>query len=198
MLYIKFDIQDPTKFKDFQKLYAHMETVRQPGFKFEEEESPVIDWEKVTNEEEVNEALKKLDDFFDEDPAVKRYQKLIPDYVNEFLECYLVVDNDKLGTLGIQETLAIFNYIEFGFEVFFTKLENQDNKSGLIEYVADNFPYGGIDRFLMVLKAFDMIPTECFDGFTIFEFEWNTDFEYSTKDLPEKTKNYLKSKRNET
>ncbi|MDO6439093.1 hypothetical protein Q4534_16855 [Cyclobacterium sp. 1_MG-2023] len=195
MLFIRFNIQSPTKFEDFKKLYEHMEAVRQPGFKFEELTPTLIDWDNLSKEE-YDAAYEKLIASLDEDPAQERYQSLIPLYANKFLESYLKVDNDKSGQLGIQETLSIFNYLEFGFEVFLTKLEKQNENFGVIKYSTDNFPYGGIDRFLMVLRAFDLVPTECFDGFTVFDFEWVTDFEYNAIDLPEKTTAYIK--RNET
>ena len=190
MLYIKFDIKDSTKFEDFQKLYEHMDNVRQPGFKFEEPEPTIIDWDNLSKEE-TDEAYKKLIDSLDEDPAEERYKSIIPDYANDFLEKYLGVDNDKLGILGIQKALSIFNYLEFDFEVYLTRLEKQNEHFGIIEYETDNFPYGGIDRFLMVMKAFELQPKECFDGFTIFEFEWKTDYEYEPIEFPEKTKEYL-------
>lgn len=195
MLFIRFNIQSPTKFEDFKKLYEHMEAVRQPSFKFEELTPTLIDWDNLSKEE-YDAAYEKLIASLDEDPVQERYQSLIPLYANKFLESYLKVDNDKSGQLGILETLSIFNYLEFGFEVFLTKLEKQNENFGVIEYSTDNFPYGGIDRFLMVLRAFDLVPTECFDGFTVFDFEWVTDFEYNAIDLPEKTTAYIK--RNET
>ena len=190
MLYIKFDIKDSTKFEDFQKLYEHMDNVRQHGFKFEEPEPTIIDWDNLSKKE-TDEAYKKLIDSLDEDPADERYKSIIPDYANDFLEKYLGVDNDKLGVLGIQKALSIFNYLEFDFEVYLTRLEKQNEHFGIIEYETDNFPYGGIDRFLMVMKAFELQPKECFDGFTIFEFKWKTDYEYEPIEFPEKTKEYL-------
>ncbi|SDS09544.1 hypothetical protein SAMN05216503_1964 [Polaribacter sp. KT25b] len=36
MLYIKFKIQDASKFEDFKILYNHIVQVRQPGFKFDD------------------------------------------------------------------------------------------------------------------------------------------------------------------
>ena len=167
-----------------------MDNVRQPGFKFEEPEPTIIDWDNLSKEE-TDEAYKKLIDSLDEDPAEERYKSIIPDYANDFLEKYLGVDNDKLGVLGIQKALSIFNYLEFDFEVYLTRLEKQNEHFGIIEYETDNFPYGGIDRFLMVMKAFELQPKECFDGFTIFEFEWKTDYEYEPIEFPEKTKEYL-------
>ncbi|EPR68276.1 hypothetical protein ADICYQ_2746 [Cyclobacterium qasimii M12-11B] len=174
-----------------------MDMVRQPGFRFEEKEPTLVDWENLSKEE-TDEAYEKLIASLDEDPAQERYQSLMPGYANAFLERYLGVDNEKLGVLGVQETLSIFNYLEYDFEVYLTRLEKQNENFGVIEYSTDNFPYGGIDRFLMVLKAFDLVPSECFDGFTIFDFEWVTDFEYDAIDLPEKTTAYIERKRNET
>lgn len=192
MLYIKFNIQDSQKYTDFQKVYEHMVEVRQPGFEFEEEEPPKFDWDNMT-EEEGDEALKKLLEFDSQDePEVKRYKTLIPDYANLFLEKYLQVDNDKSGPLGILEACSLLNYLEFGFEVDMNNLEKLTENSGLVEFSTGNFPYGGMERFLMVLKAFDLTPNECYNGFTIYEFNWTSDFEHDAIELPEKTKEYLK------
>lgn len=191
MLYIKFNINDSSRFIDFQKLYDHMVSVRQPGFEFEEEETPEFDWDNMTPEE-VDEGVKKLHEFLDQDQQeLKRYKELIPDYANVFLESYLQVDNEKAGALGILEVLSILNYLEYGFEVDMDNLEKLDDNHGLVEFSTGNFPYGGMERFLMVLKAFGLIPTECYNGFTIYQFDWTSDFEYEAIELPEKTEAYL-------
>tara|TARA_A100000171_G_C2097402_1_gene127825 strand:+ start:283 stop:864 length:582 start_codon:yes stop_codon:yes gene_type:complete len=190
MLYIKFNIQDNSKYQDFEKLYDHMVKVRQPGFEFEEEDGPEFDWDGMT-QAEVDAAVKKLSDFLDQAPEERRYLALIPAYVNEFLQSYLQVDNEKLGALGIQETLSIFNYLEFDFEVDMDNIEKLNAQSGIIEFSTGNYPFGGLERFLITLSAYGLTPTECFDGFNVCEIEWNSDFEYSAIELPERTKVYL-------
>lgn len=190
MLYIKFNIQDRSKYQDFERLYEHMVEVRQPGFKFEEEEGPEFDWDGMT-QTEVDDAVEKLSDFLDQSPEEHRYLALIPTYVNKFLQSYLQIDNEKLGALGIQEVLSIFNYLEFDFEVDMDKLEKFNEHSGIVEFSTGNYPFGGLERFLITLKAYDLIPYECFDGFSVCEIKWASDFEYNTPELPEKTKEYL-------
>ncbi|MCE7995648.1 MAG: hypothetical protein HEP71_26960 [Roseivirga sp.] len=191
MLYIKFDIQDSSKFMAFEKLYAHMVKVRQPGFEFEEEEVPEFDWDNMTPEE-VDKGVKELHSLLDEDEQeLKRYKELIPDYANAFLKRYLQVDNDKAGVLGMLETLSILNYLEYGFEVDMDNLDKIDESSGQVEFSTGNYPYGGMERFLMVLKAFGLMSTECYNGFTVYEFDWASDFEHEAIELPEKTKAYL-------
>jgi len=147
-------------------------------------------------EEEVEKATKQLIDFLDEEPEVRRYREFIPEYTHLFLENYLKVDNEKLQSLGIQEVLSIFNYLEYGFEVDFDHLKKIDQHLGIIEFSTGNYPFGGLERFLITLKAFGLLPTECFDGFTICTFEWVSDFEYNTTTFPEKTKDYLKKYKN--
>lgn len=170
-----------------------MVKVRQPGFEFEEEEMPEFDWDKMTSEE-IDEGLKIQRSFWAQDaPEVLRYRELIPDYANAFLERYLQVDNAKMGPLGILETSSLLNYLEFGFEVDMDNLEKLNDQQGLVEFSTGNFPYGGMERFLMALKAFDLIPVECFNGFCVYEFDWTTDFEHEAIELTEKTKAYLKS-----
>ena len=61
-----------------------------------------------------------------------------------------------------------------------------------MEFSTGNFPFGGMERFLMVLKAYDLVPVECFNGFTIYEFDWISEFEHNAIELSEKTIKYLK------
>ncbi|GAB5526199.1 MAG: hypothetical protein Roseis2KO_40710 [Roseivirga sp.] len=193
MLYIKFTITDSKKYTDFQKVYDHMVQVRHPGFTFEEEEMPELDWDEMTDKE-IEDGLKTQFDFSArDDPEAQRYGELIPGYANAFLEGYLRVDNAGLGPLGMLEVCSILNYLEFGFEVDMDKLEKFDDGTGLVEFSTGNYPYGGMERFLMTLKAFGLIPVECFNGFCVYEFDWTNDFEHEAIELPEKTKAYLKT-----
>jgi len=193
MLYIKFNIQDPSKYTAFQKLYTHMVKIRQPDFEFEEEEAPQFDWDKMA-QEEINEALEKLFEFNNQGKSeFKRYQKFIPDYANSFLEKYLGLDNEHLGSLGVLDTTSILNYLEYGFEVDMNDLEKQNAKQGIVKFSTGNYPFGGLERFFMVLKAFALLPIECYNGFTIYEFEWVSEFEYNSIEQPEKTRKYLKN-----
>ena len=192
MLFIKFKIDDSSKYTDFKKLYNHMVDVRQPGFKFEEEELPTFDWDSM-NEQDVEDALKKIDEYDDpEILAANRFKSLIPDYANAFLEKYIKTDNDKLGDLGIQNVLSLLSYLEHDFEVDMDNLETLNNDLAIVEFSTGNFPFGGMERFLIILKAFGLISIEGFDGFSIVAYNWTTDFEYSSINLPEETKVYLK------
>ena len=192
MLYIKFQIQDASKYSDFQKLYAHLLKIRQPGFVLEKEEEPQFDWDTMTPEE-VKEALKEIEESCDPNYLeLKRYKSLIPDYANAFLEKYLQVDKEALGVLGVSEVLSIWNYLEYSFEVDLDNLEKIKEGLGIVEFSTGNFPFGGMERFLMTLKAFDLVPTECFNGFTIYKFNWITAFAHEAIDLAEETVAYLK------
>ena len=194
MLYIKFQIEEATKYNDFVKLYNHLEMVRQPGFEFEDE-VPEFDWDNM-NENEVNEALKLIDESLDEELVeYKRYQEVIPEYANLFFEKYLKLDNDKLGNLGIHDVLSIFNYLEFGFEVELDTIKKIKESLYVIEFSTGNYPFGGLERFLITLKAYNLIPLECFDGFSINEIKWNSDFEHSFLELKKQTEVYLKKAR---
>lgn len=194
MLYIKFHIEEATKYNDFVKLYNHLEMVRKPGFEFEDE-VPEFDWDNM-NENEVNEALKLIDESLDEELVeYKRYQEVIPEYANLFFEKYLKLDNDKLGNLGIHDVLSIFNYLEFGFEVELDALKKIKESLYVIEFSTGNYPFGGLERFLITLKAYNLIPLECFDGFSINEIKWNSDFEHSFLELKKQTEVYLKKAR---
>ena len=84
------------------------------------------------------------------------------------------------------------NYLECGFEVDLNCLEEQQGNIGIAKFSTGNYPFGGLERFIMVLHAFDILPTECFDGFAINQFKWTSNFDYDLIELPEKTKQYLK------
>lgn len=189
MLYIKFKILNSGKFNDFQNLYQHMVKVRTPGFDFKVNLDE-IDWATITDEEE--ELL------FDEELQLKkRYRELIPDYATLFLERYLQIENAELGSLGVIDVSSILSYLEYGFEVDMNKLEKLDKYIGLVKFSTGNYPYGGMERFLIVMKAFDVTPLECFNGFTIYEFDWISDFEHNVIELPDKTEEYLRKFKNE-
>lgn len=190
MLFIKFKIHDSEKYIDFKKLYTHMVAIRQPNFEFEEEEPLDFDWDNMT-EKEIEEAVNKLSEIGDDDiQATKRYEMLIPDYANNIIESFTKLDQDKAGSFGFDK-MGIFNYLEYSFEVDFDKLESLNKTNGIVEFSTGNYPFGGMERFLITLKAFDLEPTEYFDGFSIFELNWETDYKYNSIELPEKTKLYL-------
>ncbi|WP_439129577.1 hypothetical protein [Polaribacter sp.] len=194
MLYVKFKIQEVDKFNDFKKLYNHLVAVRQPDYNLEEE-VPDFDWDAM-NHKEVEEALKIIDESLDEEAVVlKRYKKVIPEYANSFFEKYFKMDNDKLENLGVQEVLSIFNYLEFGFEVDLNHLELLTNDNGIITFATGNFPFGGLERFFITLKAFEMLSVECFDGFSVNKIIWESDFEYYFIELEEETKNYIQQQK---
>jgi len=204
MLYIKFKIKNPSKYIDFQKLFDHMVATRQVGFQFdnevsEEVEEPEHDWDNMNDDEIQN----VINGWFEETsnskpihtPEMKRYQQLIPAYASDFLDLYLGFDKQRAGDFAFH-ALSIFNYLESTFEVDMDNLKKQSDTIGIIEFSTGNYPFGGMERFLMTLKAFDLIPTECFNGFTIYEFNWTSAFEHDAIEFPEKTKEYLLSFKN--
>lgn len=186
MLYIKFEIQDSAKYEDFQKLYNHMVKVRQPGFKFDDE-GPEFDWDNMP-EEEVDAAVGELNKFLDEqvEPEIYRCKDIMPSYVNVFLERYLIEDNENLESLGNQTVLSIFNYLEFGFEVDMDNLKKINERVGIVEFSTGNYPFGGMERFIMTLAAYDLKPVACYDGFKKCEFNWTSNFDYDLIILPKK------------
>ncbi len=193
MLYIKFDIQDTSRYQDFQKLYDHMVAVRQPDHTFDDE-GPHFDWDSMT-QEEVDSSLEILNAFLDETPESRRYKSFIPEYAHLFIGQYLQGDHQTLETLDINDMLSLFNYLEYGFEVDLNRLEKEHKDTGIVEFSTGNYPFGGLERFFITLKAFGLIPVECFDGFTIATLKWESAFEYTAGELPERTKEYLRKYR---
>lgn len=203
MLYIKFEINNLSKYADFQKLFDHMQETRQEGYELEyminadeieDTSEPDYDWENMSDDE-----FQKLKDMWEEEiknskplptPAMKRYLKFIPDYANSFLESYVSFDKKTAGDFSF-ETLGIFNYLEVTFEVDMDNLEILTDNIGIVEFSTGNLPYGGMERFIMTLKAFDLNSIECYNGFGVFKFDWKTDYVFEDIDLPERTKEYV-------
>jgi len=189
MLYLKFTIQDASKFADFQQLFAYMVMLRQPGFTHEEDDIH-INWDNLT-EDEIQVQLNILIDFENEDPAYRRYKKVIPPYADTFFKQYLQEEMQQKSPVENEAVLPIFNYLEYGFEVDMDKLEQIDAHTGVVAFSTGNYPFGGIERFMMTLKAYDLGPVEGFDGFNIVQFEWLDPYTYNTVNLPEKTEAYI-------
>ncbi|MFD1292584.1 hypothetical protein ACFQ5N_01940 [Lutibacter holmesii] len=191
MLFIKFNINSTLKYAHFEKLYQHMVTVRQPNFMFENQVPPEIDWGNL-KEDEFDAVFKELDNYDNPDKfTFKRYLEFIPSYANSFIESHLQYVNKTTTPIKESEAVSIMNYLEYDFEVEMDQLEKSDENLGVVKFSTGNFPFGGLDRFLMVLKAFNLTPTACFNGFSIIGFNWISNFEFETIEFPEKTKKYL-------
>ena len=155
MLYIDIDIQNPTKFETFKKVY------------------------------EVLFEIKPKEDR----RSLKLWKTLIPPYAQEFIGRYYKDDlNEKPeDRWGFTDMVT---YLQFGMEVEFDYL-NIEESTARIGFTAYAFPYGGMDRFLMFLKAYECIPVESYNGFRVIEFHWQGDFAYEVTEQPEKTAAYL-------
>lgn len=193
MLFIKFKILDSSNYNDFQRLFFHMNTIREFRDKYEVEKVDLenLAWDDM-NDEEMKEVFDKLDGTYQKKQEEARFKKNIPDYANTFLMHYLKnVDNDINGNLIDKDIMSIWNYLEFGFEVNMDSIKKINNDLGIVKFSTCNYPFGGMDRFLITLKSFNLIPIECFNGFSITEFDWKSNFEFVTNELPEKTEAYL-------
>jgi hypothetical protein len=193
MLYIKFNITDPSKYTDFKKLYEHMLQVRQPNFVIEDEKTPEFDWDNMTDKE-VNIAIETLLDYCEQDKIdFKRFQRLIPKYASIYLKSYLKQDCQNLKLLDESDAISILNYLEYGFEVDLNEIENLNTDLCILKFSTGNYPFGGLERILITLRSFDLIPVEFFDGFSVSKLDWISKFEYNIISLPKKTKEYLKN-----
>jgi hypothetical protein len=182
MLYIKFKIENHKKFMEFRVVYHHMVAVRNTGYEAKEDAFE-IDWNTATPEE--------IDDFMDEDkPKIELFNTLIPDDVSEVLCNYFYFDNTKSALIN-EDKLSYINYLEYGFEVNLDLLERCENGDGIVKISTGNYPFGGLERFIITLKAFKLAPFECFDGFNVCALNWVSDVEHEANILPEKTKIYL-------
>ena len=188
MLYVKFTVKDESKYQDFQKVYDHMVMTRQPGFEFQEDGGPEFDWNSMTKEA-ADKAMEELNAFLNVSDEERRYLQLIPTYAQKYLSSYVEEDEKSAGVFGYQIS-GIFNYLEYSMEVDMNNLQIIKENMGVVEFSALAYPYGGMERFLMVLKAFDLIPIECFNGFNVCTFEWTSEFTYEIIEMPEATKEY--------
>ncbi|WP_370477065.1 hypothetical protein [Tamlana flava] len=193
MLYVEFQINTPSKFEDFKKLYHYMVNSRKLNY----DRNLIVKRAESEPLEYINKGLEPYEQ------EVRRYLSIIPRYAHEFLTKYIQFNHDysDLESIYVEElelyinelepVSNLLNYLEIGFEVNMDELIKVGDSKGVVRFSTGNFPYGGLDRFLITLKAFDLIPIECFNGFTIFQFDWISMYDYETVNLPEKTKKYL-------
>lgn len=182
MLYIIFKINEKEKFKDFLVVYNYMLDVRRLEYK-EKEDDFKIDWATATEEE--------MNAFWDEDrPKITIFDTLFTTYASQFLLRFF--DSENATSAFINENKVSFiNYLQAGFEVCFDGLEELKDNKFMIKFSTGNYPFGGLDRFLITLKAFDLLPIECFNGFDVVQIIWTSEFKYEANVLSEKTKMYL-------
>jgi hypothetical protein len=171
MLYIKCKISFPENVIAFQKFYKYL----------------------LKDKKEVYQ-MKAYEDFMDledrlQERALKLYDEYFPlkaqSFINDFLE-YEGGFNEIKG----ESITSLFSYLDVDFEVDFTNLVIE-NDILCINFSTGNYPYGGMRRFLMVIKAFGGEPIECFNGFDVYEFKWTSKYEHKAKVLKDKTKSYL-------
>jgi hypothetical protein len=191
MLYIKFNINDPDKYTDFQNLFDFMVKCRDYNFQFEEPQKEEIDWNNLSSEE--------MDRILDEEEEremnpnyleTKLIKEIIPQYAMEFLQSFSEHDQQYAGNFGFNFD-GILSYLIIDFEVELDQLKSIEKYSGVLEFSTGNYPFGGLERFFITLKAYDVIPFEYFNGFKVHGLTWNSNFNYEVQEFPEKTKEYL-------
>jgi len=192
MLYVKFHITDSDKYIDFETLYDFIVKCRDHNYQFEDfQEDVEIDWNSLS-EEEMNKILdeeeeREMNPNYIETKLIK---ELLPNYAKNFLQSFAKYDQRYAGTFGF-DLDGILNYLITDFEVDVNQLHTLDNSNGIVEFSTGNYPFGGLERFFITLKAYQLIPYECFNGFEVYNLKWSSDFDYEVKELPESTKEYL-------
>lgn len=127
----------------------------------------------------------------EESKPIEFWQEIIPPYAKLFLQGFYKEEN-ILSPLIHESFKSFINYLEFGLEADFIDVTAINSTKSQVRFVALGYPYGGMDKLMIFLKAFDCIPYEIFNGFSVCSLSWNTTYEYSAIELPEKTKAYLK------
>lgn len=182
MLYITFQVKNHDKLKDFEKLYQYMIEARQPSFQRLDDYANV-DWGDLSDEE--------MSELFNDDLQSKKvFEGLFPDYTTPLLHKHFNHENEKLGPIGLLDMYTLLDYIESGFEVDMDELKVEGDK-GIVKFSTGNYPFGGLDRLILILNAFELSPQECFNGFEVFAFKWISELEYKTIELPDITDTYL-------
>ncbi len=126
----------------------------------------------------------------EEGKPIDFWLRLIPDYVKRFLAEYYKEDQNS-GEMAPYSFTATINYLEFGLEVDFNNLTQPSPNTGKLEYSALAFPYGGMERLLIFLKAYGLIPNETYNGFAVNQLKWESSFICEATELPDKTTAYL-------
>ena len=128
----------------------------------------------------------EIDDFMDEDtPKIALFHQLFPAYAQQFLSGYFSYENNK-SRLVREDLLPFFNYLEYGFEVDLYPLEWLSSHEVLLKFATGNYPYGGMDRFLMTLKAFELRPDDVDTIRTLMSLYENTEMDDKFKTMKEK------------
>ncbi len=150
----------------------------------------IKDQEKYTIFKKIYDVLYEIKPKEESKPLVF-WEETIPEYAKTFLQRFYKLEN-ALSPLVRENFKATVNYLEFGLEADFTNLTMINATTASIGFQALGYPYGGMDRLLIFLKAFDCIPNEVFNGFSVCQLSWDTLYDYSSLDLPKKTATYLK------
>ncbi|WOI39055.1 hypothetical protein R1T43_08545 [Alteromonas sp. CI.11.F.A3] len=180
MLYIKFGISSSSRVEDFTSLFFYMQEVRAPHYEFDVQ-TPDYDWDNMTEEEISIAAQRTL-----QDPTELRLNQQLPSYVQDAIHEF--AKRSEVYGYGLEN---MFSYIENDFEVEIDSLSYVSDVEGEVAFSTGNYPFGGIERFAVILKAFNLIPFECFDGFNVGTIEWNGDYMFDIIANPIKTKSYL-------
>ena len=118
----------------------------------------------------------------------EEWEVLIPTYAKEIIAKYY-----HEQPISKESFENFINYLEFSLEADFNELSIIDKNKALIKYTPIAYPYGGMERLLVLLRAFDCIPTECYNGFTVYQFKWNSLFDHDAIELPKQTEIYKAS-----
>lgn len=189
MLFITFTISNPEKYTDFCMLYEALVKVRTLEQTQTKSDLSSINWDTLDQ----NDMDALLDDFMDEDaPLRNKYTALLPSYVQTFIEKQWQHEYQDITDFDEQK-INLYSYLETDFEVEFKELQKINTSKGIITFETGNFPFGGLDRFIMVLQAYKLVPEQCYNGFTVFKFHWKSVYEFEAIELPEETAEYLKS-----
>lgn len=125
----------------------------------------------------------------EESKPIEFWQEMIPNYAKDFLGGYY--EEEKALSMLIPASFTdTINYLEFGLEVDLEGLVQVDETKIRLDYTALSFPYGGMDRLMIFLKAYDCIPCEAYTGFSVVKLNWTSAYDYEATELAEETQLY--------
>ena len=103
---------------------------------------------------------------------LKRTPETVVDYFNQS-------EKNKSWSL-----INLFQFIIEDLDVTFTGLELNENRTGRLDFEANDYPYGDATSLIVFLRAFDCIATDIDDGAGVYKVNWKSDFVFKLKKEP--------------
>jgi len=102
--------------------------------------------------------------------------KLLPDYVKRY---YRMRKLDRANT----NFKNMVEYLQWGLEANLDDLKKTGEDIGRLDFSTGNYPYGGMDRLMVFVNAFDCRPIEIYNGFNVNSVSWISKFNFECQEI---------------